>query len=132
MIPISARRVVTFRPSKKLKAVLQRQPHDSQHKTQVAHSTVAGKKRYCIIGKWNKRSSAGCGFVTKSLRIYMVQITDQASGDYCCRRSAAKQKNARPKQQGKRTTARSPLLPFFMVNFSVACSAIEKQFCKTG
>lgn len=43
MTPISARRVVTFRPSKKLKAVLQLQPHDSQHKTEVAHSTVAGK-----------------------------------------------------------------------------------------
>ena len=43
MTPISARRVVTFRPSKKLKAVAQPQPHDSQHKTEVAHSTVAGK-----------------------------------------------------------------------------------------
>jgi hypothetical protein len=58
----------------------------------------------------------------------MVQITDQASGDYCCRRSAAKQKNARPKQQGKRTTARSPLLPVFTVDFSAACNANEKQF----
>jgi len=53
----------------------------------------------------------------------MVQLTNQTSGDYCCGRSAAK-------QQGKRTTARTPLQPVFTVDYSAACNANEKQFCK--
>lgn len=46
IIPISARRVVTFRPSKKLKADVKMY---CQHKTKVANSAVAGKT---ILHHW--------------------------------------------------------------------------------